>query len=121
VFFLGGPDNSKKRRKPVPLSLQKELLLRCKGKCELCGLDFYKSKIKPEFHHKDGNPKNNRPSNLIVLCPNCHTKIHSRPEKARRRRRSKRREESPLDMLKEVEDSILKRLDEINRRFSYLL
>jgi len=121
-FLLGGSDDSnRKRRKSIPQSLQKELLLRCKGKCELCGLDLHKSRVKPHFHHRDGNPSNNKPSNLIVLCPNCHTKVHSRLEKTRRkRRRSRRKGVSPLDVLKEVEDSIIKHLDEINRRFSDL-
>ena len=64
------------RRKPIPMSLQKQLLLRSKGKCEECGLDFYKSGVKPHFHHIDGNPKNNKLENLIVLCPNCHSKMH---------------------------------------------
>jgi predicted DNA-binding transcriptional regulator len=37
-----------------------------------------------------------------------------------RRRRNKRKGGSPLDMLKEVEDSILDRLEEIDRKFSDL-
>jgi|YelNatPaOPRAMG01_1025707.scaffolds.fasta_scaffold236495_1 5-methylcytosine-specific restriction endonuclease McrA len=64
------------RKEPIPRSLRTELLLRCKGKCEECGLDFHKEGIRPHFHHKDGNPKNNKPSNLIVVCPNCHSKFH---------------------------------------------
>jgi 5-methylcytosine-specific restriction endonuclease McrA len=64
------------RKEPIPRSLRTELLLRCKGKCEKCGLDFHKEGIRPHFHHKDGNPKNNKPSNLIVVCPNCHSKFH---------------------------------------------
>ncbi|MBI4788964.1 MAG: HNH endonuclease [Chloroflexi bacterium] len=27
-------------------------------------------------HHKDGNRKNNRQENLLVVCPNCHVRIH---------------------------------------------
>jgi len=66
------------RRKPIPISLQKKLLLRCKGKCEMpdCDVDFVKESVKPHIHHIDGNPKNNKPSNLIVVCPNCHSKLH---------------------------------------------
>jgi len=29
------------------------------------------------IHHKDGNPKNNDPNNLVLLCRDCHAKIHS--------------------------------------------
>jgi 5-methylcytosine-specific restriction endonuclease McrA len=65
------------KREPVPRSLRTELLLRCKGICERCKkVDFYKEGVKPHFHHIDGNPKNNKPSNLIVVCPNCHSKLH---------------------------------------------
>lgn len=28
-----------------------------------------------EIHHLDGNPANNESSNLLMLCPTCHTKI----------------------------------------------
>jgi hypothetical protein len=63
-------------RKPVPIRVQKKVLLRCKGKCENCGLDFNKRGVKPHIHHIDGNPKHNKASNLIVVCPNCHTKLH---------------------------------------------
>lgn len=45
-------------------------------KCEICGWD----KINPatgkcpvQVHHIDGNLSNNRPENLQVLCPNCHS------------------------------------------------
>ena len=51
--------------------------MRCKGKCEKCGLDFHKKGVRPHFHHKDGDPKNNKLSNLIVICPNCHSKLHT--------------------------------------------
>lgn len=29
------------------------------------------------IHHKDGNPENNNPTNLILLCRDCHAKIQS--------------------------------------------
>lgn len=29
------------------------------------------------IHHKNGNPENNSPSNLVLLCRNCHIKAHS--------------------------------------------
>ncbi|MEM2263429.1 MAG: HNH endonuclease signature motif containing protein [Candidatus Bathyarchaeia archaeon] len=66
----------KPQREPVPRSLRTELLLRCKGKCEKCGLTFYEEGVRPHFHHKDGDPNNNKPSNIIVVCPNCHSKLH---------------------------------------------
>ncbi|MGA7897829.1 MAG: HNH endonuclease [Nitrososphaeraceae archaeon] len=29
------------------------------------------------IHHIDGNPNNNNPSNLLLLCAACHGKEHS--------------------------------------------
>ena len=40
-----------------------------KGACEQCG-----SKKNLMVHHKDGNRKNNEPSNLQTLCWSCHEK-----------------------------------------------
>jgi len=37
-----------------------------------------KSKKKLEIHHKDRNRKNNRLSNLMVLCSKCHGKEHKK-------------------------------------------
>ena len=41
--------------------------------CQICGLE--QSDLL-EVHHKDGNRKNNNLGNLLVVCPNCHTRIH---------------------------------------------
>jgi 5-methylcytosine-specific restriction endonuclease McrA len=40
------------------------------------------------IHHKDGNPTNNQPENLQVLCDYCHKNVHSLE-------RSKEEEEKP--------------------------
>ena len=45
-------------------------------KCEKCGWceKLEDSEYTPcELHHIDGNPKNHLLSNLIILCPNCHS------------------------------------------------
>jgi len=45
-------------------------------KCEACGWSEVNSTtgiVPVQVHHKDGNKKNNYSSNLIVLCPNCHS------------------------------------------------
>ena len=43
-------------------------------KCEKCGLtEWLGEKIPLEVHHIDGNRRNNQESNLILLCPNCHS------------------------------------------------
>lgn len=42
--------------------------------CEICGIKNWNEKeLVFQLHHKDGNYKNNKIENLILLCPNCHT------------------------------------------------
>jgi Zn finger protein HypA/HybF involved in hydrogenase expression len=50
-------------------------------KCEECGVtEWNNKKLEFELHHKDGNHYNNELTNLIILCPNCHsqTDTHSK-------------------------------------------
>ena len=43
-------------------------------KCAICGIaDWQGNKISLQVDHIDGNPTNNMPSNLRMLCPNCHS------------------------------------------------
>jgi hypothetical protein len=43
------------------------------NKCQKCGSFKWNGSIIPlEIHHIDGDKKNNKLSNLMVLCPNCH-------------------------------------------------
>lgn len=41
------------------------------GECQSCGV-----RDVLDLHHINENPKDNRPSNHIILCPNCHARIH---------------------------------------------
>jgi hypothetical protein len=44
--------------------------------CELCGwckVHPVTGKIPVQADHTDGNSQNNRPENLKLLCPNCHS------------------------------------------------
>ena len=42
-------------------------------KCECCGLGRWNGHAIPlELHHINGNNKDNRLENLMLLCPNCH-------------------------------------------------
>lgn len=46
------------------------------NKCSKCGWgekNLFTGLIPLEVEHIDGNYKNNRPENLILLCPNCHS------------------------------------------------
>lgn len=43
-------------------------------KCSCCGISSWNNKeLGLELEHKDGNSENNSPSNLCILCPNCHS------------------------------------------------
>lgn len=43
-------------------------------KCEICGASIWQGvKLPLELHHIDGNHYNNEFSNLLILCPNCHS------------------------------------------------
>ena len=56
-------------------SHMREILRNNSGGCKLCGWNEY-----PEIlviHHRDRNPRNNQPSNLVVLCRNCHSLVHN--------------------------------------------
>lgn len=44
------------------------------AKCEVCAGDGTTSRL--EIHHKDENPRNNDPANLMTLCQRCHAAHH---------------------------------------------
>ncbi len=55
-------------------------------KCEGCGLTEWQSKEIPlELHHINGNNRDNRIENLMLLCPNCHALTESYRGKNKRR------------------------------------
>lgn len=46
------------------------------SKCSICGwgeVNPYTQKIPLDVEHIDGNYQNNRPENVTLLCPNCHS------------------------------------------------
>ena len=56
------------------LSLKKHLSEDKGYKCFSCGISEWNSKpITLELNHVDGNAGNNMPSNLEIVCPNCHS------------------------------------------------
>lgn len=44
--------------------------------CQECGIIQEKIERKLDVHHIDYNKKNNKPENLICLCPSCHSKTN---------------------------------------------
>jgi hypothetical protein len=44
--------------------------------CEGCNISEWLGKhLVLEIHHKNGDNRDNRPKNLVFLCPNCHSNI----------------------------------------------
>jgi 5-methylcytosine-specific restriction endonuclease McrA len=41
--------------------------------------------LEPLIYHIDGNPRNNEISNLVQLCPNCHSKVMEQLSEKRRK------------------------------------
>jgi len=70
-----------KEEKKVSFSeLLRKLYQRSGARCEgyRLGLDCVvrlTEDLEPLIHHIDGNPRNNEISNLVLLCPNCHSEI----------------------------------------------
>lgn len=49
-----------------------------KDYCEYCGNKKLDTKLTFVVHHKDGDPINNHPSNLVTLCHRCHKLVHNK-------------------------------------------
>lgn len=44
------------------------------NKCYCCGITVQNNNpIKFDLHHIDGNNKNHKLNNLLLICPNCHS------------------------------------------------
>lgn len=69
------PDNWKE----IALEVKK----RAGFRCEICGAESSFGHILT-VHHKDGNPANNDPENLIALCQRCHLSVQGSGRRARR-------------------------------------
>ena len=59
----------------VSRSLRQQVLARQGGKCGLCRRKFSRM-IPHEIHHLNHVHKDDRSSNLLALCPNCHGAHH---------------------------------------------
>ncbi len=83
----------KRIREPIPAKLRKKILERAKNTCEYSGCNIKNEDIKLHNHHKNLKNDDNRPSNLSVLCPNHHQKIHTEASKKRKEKKLKEKEE----------------------------
>ena len=61
----------------VPFHIRRKILTRDGYKCQNCGHDYL------DIHYMDGNVENRNLENLMVLCRQCHYKLHQK-EKLRK-------------------------------------
>lgn len=62
----------------TPKTLRNILAKERGNRCEICNIiDWKSSPISFQLDHIDGNAGNNLPSNLRLLCPNCHSQTES--------------------------------------------
>lgn len=71
-----GEENGLRGEYQISMHIKTYLLKKYNNKCSKCGWgekNIYKNNIPLEVEHMDGNYLNNLESNLILLCPNCHS------------------------------------------------
>ena len=61
-----------RQRPPIPKQIEREALFRSQSVCCVC------QKKGVQVHHIDGNPSNNKLSNLCVLCIEHHAEASSK-------------------------------------------
>jgi hypothetical protein len=62
-------------------------------KCSVCGINEWNNKkINLDLEHKDGNSDNNKPENLCLICPNCHSQTDTYKGKNKGNGRHNRRQ-----------------------------
>ena len=75
-WLSGHIDGSKKTSSGVSTRIRKYLMEKQNHSCSKCGwceINETTGKVPLEINHIDGNWKNNKPENLELICPNCHS------------------------------------------------
>ena len=67
------------KREPVSAKLKNELKAKVKGYCMRCKTPL--RGFTPHVHHLNMKPRDNRISNLTLICPTCHAKYHREKSK----------------------------------------
>jgi 5-methylcytosine-specific restriction endonuclease McrA len=72
---VGGFDKTKYER--LTMSIRQTVLERAHNRCQKCSVKF-SPKIHPQFEHINGSTKDNRPTNLRALCPECFKDVEKK-------------------------------------------
>jgi hypothetical protein len=74
--WKNGLENGMRGEDQISTTIRNYMLEKSNHKCSLCGwseINQFTKKVPLEIEHIDGNYKNNKEENLVVLCPNCHS------------------------------------------------
>jgi hypothetical protein len=74
--WLAGLISGSKKNGKFSSAVKRWLMETSGSACSKCGwseVNTYSNTIPLEVHHLDGDSSNNRPENLQLLCPNCHS------------------------------------------------
>ena len=84
--WLDGEDVTKENR------YLRRFLIETRGnQCSVCGIEEHNNKaIVFEVEHIDGNSENNKPENVCLICPNCHSQTDTYKGKNRGKGRHSR-------------------------------
>ena len=99
--WLAGKEDGKSGEGVSP-AIKRYLLDKYDGKCQGCGwaeVNVHTGNVPLGVHHVDGNSENNRPENLKLFCPNCHSltpNYGSRNKGKGRKKRQERRKHAAL-------------------------
>lgn len=70
--------SNRRVREPLSAKVKNTVRKRARGKCEARGCNH---STYLDFHHKNMNSDDNRPSNIILLCPIHHREAHAKNKK----------------------------------------
>lgn len=74
--WLAGKEDGLRGEYQTSNYIRRYLFEKNNNKCEICGwgkMNKYTKKIPLQIHHIDGDYLNNKPENLMLICPNCHS------------------------------------------------
>ena len=74
--WLNGEENGLIGKDDIKTAIKNYLFEIHSNSCEKCGwnkVNPYTGRVPLQIHHIDGNCMNNKPENLQLLCPNCHS------------------------------------------------